>query len=96
MRKCKYMIHGRQKKKNLIIKLVLLLLIIFVVSFFLRQYVKIKNKKLEIQKIENQILIEESKNKEILGILNEENSEAENNDSETISGRTRVFESVIK
>jgi len=94
------MIQGRQKRRNLILKLVLLSLIMLVIFLFLRQYVKIKAKKEEIQEINSQILVEESKNKEILGILNLKDSEESlapgDNNSGATSGRTRVFESIIK
>lgn len=86
-------------KKKVLLKFVVFSVIIGVIFIFINQYMKIKSKKDEIQKINEQILIEQSKNQEILEMLNEKESENEQTDSDEnenkSSSQVRVFENIV-
>ena len=89
-----------QKKKKLIVKFILVSAIFYIIFLFINQFIRIKNKRDEIQKINEEILIEKSKNEKILGMLDakdsENNSENSSKEDETSGGSVRVFESVTR
>ncbi len=77
-----------------IFRLVLVLILLYVISLFVIQFVKIKNKKEEIKNIEQQIQIEKNKTDEISNMLDQDtNSEK----AEDVPHRgTRVYENVVR
>ena len=89
-----------QKRKNLILKLILVSAILYIIFLFINQFIKIKNKKEEMQKVSEEILTEKSKNEQILGKLDAKGFENNNSESsskeEGSNGTVRVFESVTR
>ena len=85
-----------KKREKSSLKFVLAILMLVIVFVFVYQYTRIKVKKEEIQEINNQILVQESKNNEILDILNSRESAKNNNPEDTKKGSVRVFEGIIR
>ncbi len=85
-------ILSKRRKKSLI-KFALLGLAIFLVFVFIGQQIKIKHKREELEKINEQILVEKHKNDKISGnIIEAENSSSSSNSK---IGR-RIFENVAQ
>lgn len=86
-------------RKKILLKFVVFSAIMAFVFMFVNQCVRIKSKKEEIRKIHEQILVEKGKNEEILGILNEKESEGDQSDpddmQDKLSEQVRVFENVV-
>lgn len=90
-----------KSKKKMLLKFVVFSVIMGVIFIFINQYMKIKSKKDEIQRINEQISIEQNKSQEILEKLNEkelDNNQSdsdEDKDKEDSSNQVRVFENIV-
>lgn len=86
-------------KKKLLLKFVVFSVIMGVIFIFINQYMKIKSKRDEIQKINEQISLEQSKSQEILEMLDEkesDNNQTDSDEDEKISSnQVRVFENIV-
>ncbi len=90
-----------KKSKKFVFKLVILSVIICALSAFVNQYVKLKNQTEKLRILNEQILIEKNKNKEVINMLKkietEEKPKSSNEESYSYSGKNvRVFENIIK
>ena len=95
------MILGTRKRKKIILKLVIVSAVLYIIFLFINQFIRIKDKKEEIQKIQEEILTEKSKNEQFLDMLDaktyENNGqESASNEDGTSHGSVRVFESVTR
>lgn len=86
-------------KKKLLLKFVVFSVIIGVIFIFINQCMKIKSKRDEIQKINEQISLEQSKSQEILEMLDEKESDNNQTSSDenrkNSSNQIRVFENIV-
>lgn len=86
-------------RKKLLLKFVVFSVIMGVIFIFINQYMKIKSKRDEIQKINEQISLEQSKSQEILEMLDEKESDNNQTDSDKdekiSSNQVRVFENIV-
>lgn len=86
-------------KKKQLLKFVVFSVIIGAIFMFINQYMKIKSKRDEIQNINRQISVEQSKNQEILEMLNEKESDTNQIDfdenEESSLNQVRVFENIV-
>lgn len=90
-----------KKSTKIIFKLVILSLVIYTLYAFVSQYVKLKNQTEKLIVLNEQILIEKNKNKEVLNMLKKIETEEKPTDPDDkyyfYSGhRVRVFENIIK
>ena len=88
-----------RSKKNMIIRLIFVAIVLYVGYLLVSPFVKMKIKQDEINKIEEQISVEKSKNQEILNKLEEKGCQEENSDAQdggnSHSG-ARVYENVVR
>ena len=91
---------GTQRRKKLVVKLVIISGVLYIIFLFISQFIRLRDKREEIQKINEEILIEKSKSEQILGMLDakesENNSENSSKEDEASNGAVRVFESVTR
>lgn len=90
------MVFKSKKRERISLKFILLAIVMVVVFLFVYQFTKIKNKKEEIKKINDQILVQENKNNQILDIINSRESDKESISESNKKNSVRVFEGVVK
>ncbi len=90
-----------KKSKRIIFKLVILSVIMYILFAFVNQYVRLRKQNEKLSTLNEQILIEKGKNKEVLDMLKkiETEEKLQDPDSKSSSGsgsKIRVFENIIK
>lgn len=90
-----------KKSKRIIFKLVILSVIMYILFAFVNQYVRLKKQNEKLSTLNEQILIEKGKNKEVLNMLKkiETEEKLQDPDGKSYSGsgnKIRVFENIIK
>ena len=88
-----------KSRRKIILKSIILLLIFYVAFLFLNLFVKIKDKKQEIQNLNEQISVEKGKTQEILDKLDGKNDgteKVEQGEEDSHTPGVRVYENVVR
>lgn len=84
-----------KKLKKLLVKICVLFAVGFVVFLFINQYIKIRQKKIELGRINSEISSQKNKNDEMKRKIKENDSDTQKSDDYLHAGQ-RVFENVTE